>query len=61
MGTNLIVSDEEPGTKRGEIVCSRHVESRRDEIKDDSSGSKTRTQIITYKVFADQVSNARSL
>lgn len=60
MGTDIIASTEEPETKRGEITCSRPVESCRDEIKDDSTGSRTQTQIITFKVFADRVSNARS-
>lgn len=65
MGTGIIASNEELETNRSHMTCSRQVGSCRDGKKDDSSGSKTQTQVITFTVFADQmqmqVSNARSL
>ena len=56
-----IISNGEPETKKGEITCSGQVESSRNEMREDSNDSNTRTQIITLMVLADQVSNTRSL
>ena len=56
-----IASNEEPETEKDVITCSGQVESSRNEMKDDPNDSKTHIQIITFMVFADQVSNTRSL
>lgn len=52
-----ITSNEEPETKKGEITCSGQVDSSTNGMRDDSNDSNTRTQIITFMVLADQVSN----